>query len=543
MPIHNLNHVNMFLQVIASGSISSAARILRKSHTAVSSAVSNLEIDLCVELVRRDGYKVEPTEQALRLIPYMRSLLNYQQLIGDIAFNLNKGPRNLRVLLDTAIPPSFCDTVSSVLLDDFNMVSLIRTSPADSLATIKQDNAEIDIAITIDEELKISRFNQCVLGYTKAFVVAHPQHPLCNASLHSIASLANYRQISLGSRSGQHSNLLRPVSDKVLFVENFDDMLRLVEAGVGWGIAPHYFVDNERDAHKAMRAQQEAARPLCAWWLKQKATDLRALRLNRTMLWLPIESMPERNAEQVTALRGVPADKLKSYQERFAQGLYADLLVELEASLARAPFWFDGQRLVWECLQGLNAEQAMREVEMHFALLLQRLPGLVELRFHDGSAFADAATRGWISAHVMPHLQNDSAPRKVETVALQAEWDVALDEVQPVLRKDGLKAAVQVLKQGMKRAHGGRARFFWQLSLARLCFLAKKYELAKTQLESLDHQLHESGLHAWEPDLALDVLHLLHSCCELLPQNHAVRERKEDIYRRLCHLDLEVVLE
>ncbi|MBH9395551.1 virulence factor transcriptional regulator MvfR [Pseudomonas aeruginosa] len=243
MPIHNLNHVNMFLQVIASGSISSAARILRKSHTAVSSAVSNLEIDLCVELVRRDGYKVEPTEQALRLIPYMRSLLNYQQLIGDIAFNLNKGPRNLRVLLDTAIPPSFCDTVSSVLLDDFNMVSLIRTSPADSLATIKQDNAEIDIAITIDEELKISRFNQCVLGYTKAFVVAHPQHPLCNASLHSIASLANYRQISLGSRFGQHSNLLRPVSDKVLFVENFDDMLRLVEAGVGWGIAPHYFVE------------------------------------------------------------------------------------------------------------------------------------------------------------------------------------------------------------------------------------------------------------------------------------------------------------
>lgn len=239
----------------------------------------------------------------------------------------------------------------------------------------------------------------------------------------------------------------------------------------------------------------------------------------------------------------MPADKLKSYQERFAQGLYADLLVELEASLARAPFWFDGQRLVWECLQGLNAEQAMREVEMHFALLLQRLPGLVELRFHDGSAFADAATRGWISVHVMPHLQNDSAPRKVETVALQAEWDVALDEVQPVLRKDGLKAAVQVLKQGMKRAHGGRARFFWQLSLARLCFLAKKYELAKTQLESLDHQLHESGLHAWEPDLALDVLHLLHSCCELLPQNHAVRERKEDIYRRLCHLDLEVVLE
>ncbi|UVJ45960.1 type VI secretion system protein TssA [Pseudomonas sp. LS1212] len=302
-------------------------------------------------------------------------------------------------------------------------------------------------------------------------------------------------------------------------------------------------IDNEKEAQKALRALQENARPLCAWWLKQKAIDVRALRLNRTMLWLPIDAVPERNAEQITALRGLPVDKLKTYQERYANGQYADLLVEVEASLAQAPFWFDGQRLTWECLQGLNADQAMREVEFHFALLLQRLPGVVELRFHDGAPFADPATRSWISAHVMPHLQSASAPRKVETTASQPAWEEALEQVLPVLRKDGLKAAVQILKQGLQNAHGRRVRFFWQFSLARLCFMAKKYELAKTQLETLDQELQCSGLHAWEPDLALEVLHLLHSCCELLPQNHAVRERKEEIYRRLCHLDLEVVLE
>jgi type VI secretion system protein VasJ len=302
-------------------------------------------------------------------------------------------------------------------------------------------------------------------------------------------------------------------------------------------------IDNEKEAHKALRAQQESARPLCAWWLKQKATDLRALRLNRTLLWLPIDAVPERNAEQITALRGLPADKLKAFQDRYDQAKYADLLVELEASLAKAPFWFDGQRLVWECLQSLNAEVAMREVEIHFALLIQRLPGIIELRFHDGAPFADPATRAWISANVMPHLQSASAPRKVEVTHTQPAWELALEEVLPILRKDGLKAAVQILKQGLQGAQGGRVRFFWQFALARLCFMAKKYELAKTQLETLDQTLQDSGLHAWEPDLALDVLHLLHSCCELLPQNHAVRERKEEIYRRLCHLDLEVVLE
>ncbi|WP_442107752.1 type VI secretion system protein TssA [Pseudomonas sp. NUPR-001] len=308
-------------------------------------------------------------------------------------------------------------------------------------------------------------------------------------------------------------------------------------------LAPGAPIDNEKDAQKTLRGLQEQARPLCAWWLKQKAVDVRALRLNRTMLWLPIDTVPERNSEQVTALRGLPADKLKAYQERYANGQYADLLVEVEASLARAPFWFDGQRLTWECLQGLQADQAMREVEFHFALLLQRLPGVVELHFHDGTPFADPATRSWISGHVMPHLQSARAPRKVDTAVSQPAWDLALEQVVPVLRRDGLKVAVQTLKQGLHSAHGGRARFCWQLSLARLCYMAKKYELAKAQLETLDADLQRSGLHAWEPDLALDVLHLLHSCCELLPQNHVVRERKEEIYRRLCHLDLEVVLE
>lgn len=302
-------------------------------------------------------------------------------------------------------------------------------------------------------------------------------------------------------------------------------------------------VDNEKDAHKALRALQESARALCAWWLKQNATDLRALRLNRTLLWLPIDAVPEHNTEQITALRGLPTDKLKSYRERFEQGAYADLLVELETSLAKAPFWFDGQRLAWECLEALNAEMAMREVQTQLAFLIQRLPGIIELHFYDGTPFADSETRGWISANIMAHLQTASAPQKVVVADTQPAWEQALDDALPILRKDGLKAAVQLLKQGLQVAHGGRARFFWQFALARLCFTAKKYELAKTQLETLDQSLQDSGLQAWEPDLVLDVLHLLHSCCELLAQNHAVRECKEQIYRRLCHLDLEVVLE
>ncbi len=277
--------------------------------------------------------------------------------------------------------------------------------------------------------------------------------------------------------------------------------------------APGSPIENDKEALKAVRNLQEQARPLTAWWLKQRTSDLRPLRLARTLLWLSIDSLPEHNSEQITALRGVPAD---------------------------------GQRLAWECLQELDAAQAMREVEIQLALFLQRVPRLEELCFHDGTPFADAETRAWISGQVMPHVQPTTAARQEEPPVagtLQPSWELALQEAVPLLRKDGLKPAVQQLKQGLARARGGRERFFWQLSLARLCYQAKKYELAKTQLEALDQQLEASGLGSWEPDLALEVLRLLHSCCELLPQNHAVRESKDEIYRRLCHLDLEVVLD
>jgi type VI secretion system protein VasJ len=259
--------------------------------------------------------------------------------------------------------------------------------------------------------------------------------------------------------------------------------------------------------------------------------------------WLLIESVPESNAEQITALRGLPADRLKNYQDKYEQRRYADLLVELETSLAKAPFWFDGQRMAWECLQSLHADIAMREVELHFAVFLQRVPGVADLRFHDGVPFADAATKAWIASCVMPRLQSAVAPRSVETTAAQLPWECALEDALSVLRNDGLRAAVRILKLGVHSAHGNRARFFWQLSLARLCFTARRYDLAKTQLETLDQMLEQSGLNAWEPDLALQVLHLLHSCLQQLPHSQGVRDHKDQVYRRLCHLDLEVALE
>ncbi|NWE37622.1 type VI secretion system domain-containing protein, partial [Pseudomonas gingeri] len=110
------------------------------------------------------------------------------------------------------------------------------------------------------------------------------------------------------------------------------------------------------------------------------------------------------------------------------------------------------------------------------------------LRFHDGTPFADPVTRGWINTQVARHFQAPVSPRSALD-AQAAPWDTALHEVMPVLRKDGFKAAVRSLKQGMQTATGDRARFHWRLGLARLSVLAGKQDLAKVQLDHLDQEL------------------------------------------------------
>ncbi|WP_256663757.1 type VI secretion system protein TssA [Pseudomonas sp. gcc21] len=301
---------------------------------------------------------------------------------------------------------------------------------------------------------------------------------------------------------------------------------------------------SSKDAHKLLRQLQDQGRQLCGWWQQQKVGDVRSIKLSRTLLWLPIDKVPEHDSNKITALRGLPADRLASYQERLAQGHHSELLLDLEISIARAPFWLDGQYLAWQCLQKLNNEAGMQELELQLGALIRRLPDLPALCFHDGVPFASSEALHWINTRVLAQSPTQSDALSVSAPGEStAAWHSALQETLIVLRDDGLKPAVQHIKHASQQATGGRERFHWKLAQARLCYHAGKYEMANVQLESLDQHLQASGLEDWEPDLSLQVLSLLYRCCERLPQQHGMRERKEEIYRRLCHLDLEVVLD
>lgn len=310
------------------------------------------------------------------------------------------------------------------------------------------------------------------------------------------------------------------------------------DAGGGAGAAP---VASARDAHKGLRVLQEQARNLCQWWQSQSVADSRAISLSRLALWLPIEALPEHDQTGKTGLRGLPADRQKSFQERAGQGQPAELLREVESSIARAPFWLDGQHLAWRCLDELKADAARRELEQQLGSFLQRLPGIEHLQFFDGTPFADQHTLDWINSRVL----NSAAVAQLASPAdasADDPWEATLHDASALLRSDGLKAAMAPLQSGINQARGGRAHLHWQLAIARLCMQAGKQDLARTLLEGMEQTLRDARISEWEPQLLVRVTRLLFTSYEQ-SGSKATRQRRDEIFQRLCHLDFDVVLE
>ena len=295
-----------------------------------------------------------------------------------------------------------------------------------------------------------------------------------------------------------------------------------------------------RDAHKALRSLQEQSRALCQWWQSQSVMDARAISLSRTALWLPIEALPEHDEAGKTGLRGLPADRLQAFQERLNHGHPAELLVDIENSIARAPFWIDGQQLAWRCLDELKADSSKRELELQLSSFLSRLPGIENLQFFDGTPFANQQTLGWISSHLQSSTANNDLGNQI--TATDEPWDLAFGEATELLRSHGLKTAMLPLQTGINSAHGGRARLHWQLATARLCLQAGKHELARNILEGLEQSLSNAQMTQWEPQLLVQVMRLLLKSHDL-SGDKSTRQRRNEIFQRLCHLDFDVVLE
>ncbi|VTN11445.1 HTH-type transcriptional activator AllS [Raoultella terrigena] len=78
-----------FVEAVACGSFSAAARRLRKSQSTVSTAISNLEADLGVTLFDRSARQPVLTPQGEQVLSYVKAILAASDRLDELAISLS----------------------------------------------------------------------------------------------------------------------------------------------------------------------------------------------------------------------------------------------------------------------------------------------------------------------------------------------------------------------------------------------------------------------------------------------------------------------
>ncbi|MBP0639245.1 type VI secretion system protein TssA [Cupriavidus sp. AcVe19-6a] len=253
----------------------------------------------------------------------------------------------------------------------------------------------------------------------------------------------------------------------------------------------------------------DRARQMAQFLREQPEGYLAAYRLMRCVRWDTLTEVPPHEASGKTRLVA-PRAELRAQLKRLAlQKQWPELLDRVEQAFAEGAnhFWLDLQYYAFTAQDQAGGQYArVRDLlATDCALMLERLPGVDQLAFADGTPFADDATLEWIARHATVRDIERGEPVVPVSVASAGSTDWAETEAQAadLAAQESLDAAFAWL-QGLPVPDGERSRFVRQLVMARVAERADRADTALHLLSALDLAVQRYELAVWEPSLAFE---------------------------------------
>lgn len=254
----------------------------------------------------------------------------------------------------------------------------------------------------------------------------------------------------------------------------------------------------EAKAADPMRATFSAAAQAAAVALAVDARDAQAYLAARFAAWGPIRLAPPASGG-VTALP--PPDK--ALVKRIA-GLNAgadvkDLALACEEALCNCPLWLESQFILMQGLEAAGPDYAAARavVIAELAAFLQRVTGLLDLSFRDGTAFAGPQALAWIRQSVLSGAE-DGIDR-LKMVAAEAGR---------LGRSGAVLQGLRLLADHADQAADARRRFAARIELGEYCLKFKLLRPLYPLLDDLQTIAKERAIESWEPQLAGSLLSL-----------------------------------
>ncbi|WP_215786402.1 LysR family transcriptional regulator [Pantoea dispersa] len=239
-----------FVQTVASGSFSAAARALAKSQSTISSAVANLEDDLGFALFDRSGRQPVLTAKGQRALAQVQQILAASQRLDELAVRLSQGvePRLSLAISDfwqadhhenllTRFEARYPDIeFECMIAEDEDVLDLLQAGRVHLGVVRAQPRLPPDLAVArLQVEAQMAIF-------------LHQDHPLAARSQVSEAQLGELRQLRLNTWVETRQPL---PAGRTWSAPTYLLLLEMAEQGFGWSVLPRWLV--QQFGHQVLR--------------------------------------------------------------------------------------------------------------------------------------------------------------------------------------------------------------------------------------------------------------------------------------------------
>lgn len=256
--------------------------------------------------------------------------------------------------------------------------------------------------------------------------------------------------------------------------------------------------------------------------------DPRAFYLSRMAKWMMVDISPESGL----MLQNPSGEQLEELQSFAKNSQHHDVIEQAEALfVGGAIYCFTLHRIIANSLDALGETVSSQIIKTSLALLVFRLPDLLECKFSNQQPFMDNLTANWLKSSVSVGNNSVDTNSSIEGSETKEEpWVAGLERALGLSAASDFDAGVAVMSEGINAAADLRAKTYWQFMLAKLCDSAGHHELAISQLNVLEARLKDSQLLAWEFSLRIEIVtYLLRSHIKQMAKVTYTPEQKQAI--------------
>jgi molybdate transport repressor ModE-like protein len=240
------------------GSIQSAAESLNKSHTTLIYAIKKLEDQLGLSLVEVKGKKTHLTQEGKAILRRADAMIEQAQQLEIISQQLQAGTETeITLSIDHLCDPNWIYPVLARFYQDnpTTSIQLVETTLSGTQEAVLSQKADIAI-----NNIPITDYPADIFGNTKMLAVIASHHPLAQKEKLSFSDLKTITQIVIRDAAFEANvtafeqenkqediNVGWLKAEQRLTLDNFEQALRAVKAGVGFCRLPEHLIQANQD--------------------------------------------------------------------------------------------------------------------------------------------------------------------------------------------------------------------------------------------------------------------------------------------------------